>query len=229
MRSGSTLLKALLGEAEDVSHLAEVNFQRFARVPSEEAARRIAELSPGKIVVLKRPAWHHEVATYPKLPSLASLRCVSLVRDAYPTVRSLRRMSLGRWLGDRSGPLWNSWLVNRYWAPVTQRLIDVATELGPRGRIVRYEDVVGDPKGVTADLFRWMGSQRSEGVDSYSAPETSGGWRWGRDDGSERIRSRRVQPPREHPQEELGLSRVIENSPAANRIRRQLGYLPADS
>ena len=53
MRSGSTLLKALLAEASDVSNLPEQNFQKF--VSDAQAADKIAALDDNPIIVLKRP------------------------------------------------------------------------------------------------------------------------------------------------------------------------------
>ena len=48
MRSGSTLLKALLAEAEDVSNLPEQNFQKF--VGDAQAAETIARLDEHPIM-----------------------------------------------------------------------------------------------------------------------------------------------------------------------------------
>ena len=66
MRSGSTLLKALLAEAEDVSNLPEQNFQKF--VGDAQAAETIARLDEHPIIVLKRPGWYNEVGNYPRCP-----------------------------------------------------------------------------------------------------------------------------------------------------------------
>ena len=66
MRSGSTLLKALLAEASDVSNLPEQNFQKF--VSDAQAADKIAALDDNPIIVLKRPGWYNEIGSYPRLP-----------------------------------------------------------------------------------------------------------------------------------------------------------------
>ncbi len=225
MRSGSTLLKALLAEADDVSNLPEINFQRF-RNPVR-AARKIARLDPRPIIVLKRPAWFHETATYPRLPPVAPLKAIVLVRDAYPTVLSVRRMLLGR-LASWLGRVANGLLVDRYWAPVTERLLAVAESLGDDARLVRYEDLAREPSRVTRELFAFMGSRCERGVDSYRAPEDFD-WTWGTDDASDRIKSLVVQPPRPCRYDDRHLRRTIERSERVSALRRRLAYPPVPS
>ena len=94
MRAGSTLLKALLAEADDVSNLPEINFQRFRS--HSRSWQQIALLHHNPIIVLKHPAWYHEVLSYPRLPAVESVRAIILVRDVYETVVSLRQMTFGK-------------------------------------------------------------------------------------------------------------------------------------
>ena len=218
MRSGSTLLKALLAEAEDISNLPETNFQKFGG----DAAARIEALSDCPIVVLKKPAWYQEVSSYPRLPQVDSLKTICLIRDAYPTVRSLRKMTLGRF-GDWT-PRWATrWLLTSYWARVSEKLIDMAEADPERNLLVRYEDVLAQPREQTGRLFDFLGSKEERGVDSYQPPSNYR-WRWGSDDGSERIKSLRVQPPRVEKQRDEALVRLISNLPDVMRLRDRLGY-----
>lgn len=220
MRSGSTLLKALLQEAPDVSKLSEINFQRYAGRP--ERLAEMWELDPRPILLLKRPAWYHEAGRYPLLPPVPGLRVIALVRDCYDTVQSLRRMSLGP-AAAWSGWIVDQWLALRYWRKVTERLLTLAGEQPERIRLVRYEDLVADPVGITAGLFRFLGSSQSSGVDRYSPPQNFR-WRWGTDDNSPQIRSLRVQPRRTGPPPENRLSRWIAEHPELHPLRQQLGY-----
>jgi hypothetical protein len=226
MRSGSTLLKALLGEAPDVSNLSEVNFQRFAS-PAPNWDRMWA-LAPERILVLKRPGWYHEIGRYPRIPELPSgsggpTKVLALVRDVYDTVESLRKMTFGP-LQSWVRPASDRWLAERYWTGINRALFKLAREGGDDCRLVRYEDLVARPLEVTAELFRWMGSDQSVGVDTYREP-SEGRWRWGRDDNSNTIRSRRVQPPSKRQHQNQALDALIQSSDAIRQLRQDLGYL----
>lgn len=222
MRSGSTLLKALLQQAPDVSRLNEVDFQPFAR-PGADGSR-LWELDPRPILLLKRPAWYHETGTYPRLPDVVPRRVILLVRDCQGTVESLRKMTFGPLAGPAS-LLVDRWLARGYWAKVTGRLADLADAGGEDFRLVRYEDLVSRPIDVTAGLFRWLGSAQQSGVDQYQPP-TGGGWRWGRDDNSPRIRTLKVQAPRDRGHDNGRLTRLIRREKAIGLVRSRLGYPP---
>jgi len=219
MRSGSTLLKALLATAPDISDLPETDFQRPAG-PHGTAAW--ANLAPEPILVLKRPAWFHEIGRYPRLPAVPGLKRIVLVRDAYANLASLRRM-IFRHLPFlvRTG-LGNRWLGERYWAGVNARLLDLAGADPAATRLVRYENLLADPVAVTADLFSFLGSAQTEGVDTYLPPRDYA-WRRGRDDGGEVIKSLRVQA-RSPRCDDAKLLASIRNSAAMMRLRRELGY-----
>lgn len=96
MRSGSTLLKALLGQAPDIAHLPEYNFQRYHRHPFRwyhHAARQ----STKPILLFKQPAPVRECTLYPQLPNPAALPrarfyYLILVRDPAATIASLLNM-----------------------------------------------------------------------------------------------------------------------------------------
>jgi len=219
MRAGSTLLKALLAEADDVSHLPEINFQRFRE--RNRAWQQIVALHPNRIILLKHPAWYHEVVSYPRLPAVVSLKAIILVRDAYATIVSLRQMTFGKVAGFMA-PLVNGYMV-QYWARVTERLVKLYDGLGDSASIVRYEDLVMAPRQTTRALFNFIESRQTIGVDSYREPE-SFQWQWGRDDGGPKIRSLRIQPPQPPRYEDRTLLRAILRSKRAQRIRERLTY-----
>ena len=79
----------------------------------------------------------------------------------------------------------------------------------------------------TARLFTFIGSTRNEGTDTYRPPNDFQ-WKWGRDDGSENIKSLKVQPPRPHRYREKRLVETIRRSERVTRIREKLGYPALD-
>lgn len=215
------MLKALLQEAFDVSQLSEINFQKFSRDGSRH--EQMWQLSPRRVLLLKRPAWYHEARSYPRLPDVDSLRVIALVRDCYDTVQSLRKMSFGV-TASIASPLTDRWMATRYWANVTRRLLELSERLPTQVRLVRYEDLVRQPIEITSGLFQFVGSERVEGTNSYSQPD-SYRWRWGTDDNSPNIRSLTVQAPRKKPQTNRRLVSVIESDSDIIQLRRQLNYV----
>jgi len=212
MRAGSTLLKALLAEANDVSNLPEVNFQRFQNEGT--AWRQIGDLDDHRVIVLKRPAWYHEVFSYPRLPPVANLKIIVLARNAYDTVASLRKMTFGRW-NRLAAPLANRLLVEQYWARVNERLAELLRMQGANARLVRYESLTADPVATTSGLFEFIGSRQRRGVERYTAPRQFK-WKWGQDDGGQKIRSLRVQSTTTARDDE-SLLNAIERSSRAQR------------
>ena len=227
MRSGSTLLKALLAEAQDISNLPETNFQKYHRHP--RAAEELWTLDDHAILVLKRPCWFQEVKSYPRLPNVDEVKTILLVRDAYETVVSLRKMAFRKFAGI-VGPWANRFLVQRYWAGVMRRMLEVQQQHPDSTMLVRYEDLVSSPVPTTAKLFAFLGSQQTAGTDTYSQPEGYQ-WRWGKDDGGPKIKSLRVQSPKPHGYPDRALLQAIHRSSLAMEMRQQLGYpdLPAPS
>jgi hypothetical protein len=221
MRSGSTLVKALLQEAPDVSQLSEINFQKYSRDVS--SLERMWQLSPRRVLLLKRPAWYHEAKSYPRLPQVESLRLIALVRDCYDTVQSLRKMSFG-FAAPAASPVTDRWMATRYWVNVTRRLLELSERMPDQVRVVRYEDLVQEPVGITSELFRFIGSARMAGTDSYSKPD-SYRWRWGTDDNSPNIRSLTVQAPRPKPQTNQRLVSIIDSNAEIVELRKRLGYV----
>lgn len=219
MRSGSTLLKALLAEADDVLNLPETNFQNSRVV---ERVLKQHQLNDPPIKVLKKPAWYQESKSYPKLPEIENVRTVALVRDVYDTVVSLRKMTFRSFAGI-SAAFVTSWLARTYWANVTQNLMSLAGSRPNDVKLIRYEDIVADPIAVTRDLYEFIGSSKTDGTKSYSAP-TNYSWRWGSDDGSPNIKTLEVQPPREKERTEARLLQIMKNCERIKSLRLELGY-----
>ncbi len=180
MRSGSTLLKALLAEAPDIEQIPEVEFQ--VRGNRFYVYQRFYRLSPLPIVVLKHPANYSDFRTYPRLPR-GEFKIIRLVRNPLDTLLSLRGMNPHLEVEKSDEELMD------YWATTQENL---ARLQHPRMATVRYEDLIEQPKAVTARLFAFIGSQQREGVDHYHKPRNYE-WQWRKDDGGEVIKSLRVQ------------------------------------
>ena len=227
MRSGSTLLKALLAEAEDVSNLPEQNFQKFAAgdhaAKSAHTAEAIARLDEHPIIVLKRPGWYNEVKTYPRLPNVEGLKTIVLIRDCYDTVESLRKMTF-RKLSGLVSRFTNGWLAKHYWAGMTRSLLERHDDPSHETLLVRYEDLTARPLEETARMFDFIGSAQKTGVDSYSKPEDFR-WRWGSDDNSDNIKSLTVQARPAKPQTNIALVKMIETNEQIKQLRKRAGYL----
>jgi len=88
MRSGSTLLKSLLANAPDTSHLAEVDFQKYDHTNSW----KLKTLSNANILILKKPA-PFDQQNYPLIPPVKKQKKIILVRDVYETVESIKTMN----------------------------------------------------------------------------------------------------------------------------------------
>jgi hypothetical protein len=217
MRSGSTLLKSLLASAPDVSHLPEINFQKYNRWN----AWKLKALSPQPIIVLKKPAAFKD-ADYPQFPTQKSAKKVILIRDAYETVLSLKKM-IQQAYPDLDAHWDYSRLLNEYWYPVSQTLLHYAGKSGEDSILIRYEDLLKEPIETTAKLYRFIGSKQVDGLDTYQPPATYN-WAWGNDDGGQKIKSHKVQnTPVKRDNETL--VRLIESSPDITKLRQQLAYL----
>lgn len=218
MRSGSTLLKALMSAAPDISSLPETDFQKYQ---STNAASEIAALCPERIVVLKRPAWFNETRSYPRLPNVPEIKRVILARDVHTSVASLRKMAFRKLEGIIPRRV-DNWLANGYWAPVYANLLERFPDNGQSNFWIRYEDLVSDPIEWTGKLFRFLGSERSEGTDSYPPPEGYD-WKWGTDDGGDKIKSLKVQAPKV-PQSSLDILQQVKDLPRVSEVRHRLNY-----
>ena len=219
MRSGSTLLKALLSFPDDVSNLPETDFQKLQ---GPDAMEKAAALAPEPIILLKRPAWFNEGRRYPKLPNIPQAKRVILARDVHPNLLSLRKMAFRKL--EPLIPAWvDDWMAVYYWSRVYDSLLERFPQSDPMNFWIRYEDLVADPIRHTKALFDFIGSRHPSGIDSYAKPG-SYDWKWGTDDGGEKIKSLKVQasPPKA---DALKILERVSRIEEVQRTRRALGYL----
>ena len=218
MRSGSTLLKALMSAAPDISSLPEIDFQKFQ---SANAVQEISALCDERIVVLKRPAWFNETKSYPRLPNAENVKRLILTRDVHTNVASLRKMVF-RKTEPFIPKFIDQWIARKYWAGVYDSLFERFPDDGRMNFWIRYEDLVQDPIRWTEKLFAFLGSERSEGVDSYPKPNDFD-WKWGTDDGGDKIKSLKVVPSK-IPQSSLDILDRVKGLPEVANVRSKLGY-----
>lgn len=222
MRSGSTLLKALIASASDIAHMPEVNFQTVLQSSKKRSELEAAHPNE-KILLLKRPAWFHETKRYPIVAGDFPVQRIILIRDVYETVRSVGRMMMGKTF-DRFPGLWGQKLIaKRYWAPITKNLLQHGQRVPDQSLTVRYEDILREPEKETLTIFRFLGSEQTEGVRSYSMPENFR-WKWGSDDGSPRIKSKEVLPPRDLSPTDQARKKIICGFPSIQEVRIAAGY-----
>ena len=90
MRAGSTLLKALIAEAPEASHLQETDFREFY---SEKHGfdDRIYQLSKTRILVMKLPYGFNDMTKVRPCPKGRNVRIIVLVRDVYGVVGSIEK------------------------------------------------------------------------------------------------------------------------------------------
>jgi hypothetical protein len=190
MRSGSTLLKALLGHAHDVSHLSETRFPRTKLSPRSEKYFQyytVFTMSRSPIIVLKFPSWFADATTYPYLPNLP-VRVIVLLRNPERVLASLEKWThiIENDFGEKSRSDYQQYIFE-----VTRSLARLYFgEHGYPVHLVSYEELVSEPKKVTQKLFRFICSSEREGFDCYS--QGGARWEWGVDDGSPKIRTGRV-------------------------------------
>lgn len=185
MRSGSTLLKSLLATRHEVSHLPEINFNKYKKLPG----LRLRMLSEKPVLVIKKPGWYGE-ANYPQLPAVSPSYCIVLIRNPYFTIRSIMDME-ERIYSEEDEKSQLDELIN-YWCDIYGSLMELS-----RSRevfVMKYESLIGQPVQQTHDLFSWLGLGDTEGTDRY-APPGQHEWSWFNDDGGEKIRTLEVQKP----------------------------------
>lgn len=215
MRAGSTLLKALLANSPEVSHLPEVDFQTM----TPKKLRKLYQQEKKKILVLKRPANFFNSLWYPKIPKIKNTKKIVLVRDAHDVVKSLQRMCLikqpgmiGNWIGKQ--------FALRYWHFVYNRLVNNPALQDENTIWIKYEELVAHPKEVTKKLFHFIGASKKEGIDTYAKPRHT--WSWWKDDGGPVIWQKKVTVQKK-PIDKF-LARFILSQPKIQKLRKRLGY-----
>jgi hypothetical protein len=217
MRSGSTLLKSMLGQAADVSLLDEFNFITYAKHNRYFFHWLVTRLSDRRIVVLKKPFNNvpQHKALYGLVPLDNPLRIV-LFRNPYDTLLSLKAMQ--RKYGYRT---FSDEACVDYWCD-TYEAIFANTDTARDTLAVRYEDLTRAPAVVTQRIFRFIGSRHDAGVVRYAAHD----WKKGRDDDSEKIRSGAVHEARTaDPAKDPALHAAILASPRVAALMRRLESL----
>ena len=90
MRAGSTLLKALLGQANDISHLPEYDFSILNSFSRNRAYYILLKSIPEKYILLKKPRWFAD-DDYPNPPPSLDCKFIVLFRDMQAVVASLMK------------------------------------------------------------------------------------------------------------------------------------------
>jgi len=181
MRTGTTLLKALMAEADDVSHLSEVSFGRYAAAHAYFALFSIYSLSEKRIIVLKQPVWFDCYEDVPFERQFLRIKIIITVRHPYDTVLSLKNMPPERTYTE----------LVEYWSRTMDHILSDQRLLSHDVLFLKYEEVVKNPLTETERIFKFIGSSRSEGVSSYGTSKFE--WKWGKDDGGEKIKTGKVQ------------------------------------
>lgn len=182
MRSGSTLLKALLGEAEDTCHINEFDFQKNqSKYITYFDIYRFTFLYP--IAILKQPSNYDNFKSYPNYPNIPHKKII-LVRSPLYTINSLINMNT---VLKNHKTL--SFLME-YWANTYINLFKYTED--SNSTEVHYHTLTHNPKKITQNLFSFIGSSQKNGTETYSAPKK--GWKWGYDDGGDVIQLKKVVP-----------------------------------
>ena len=209
MRSGSTLLKALLSQAPDIEQIPESEFQVVSN--KYHAYNLFYKLSDLPIILLKHPSNYIDFESYPRFPSVP-FKAIILVRNPLDTAISLKEMNpnIGVDMSDNE--------VLNYWATTYE---NIAKREFPQGTpIVLYSKLIESPKQVTQSLFEFIGSRQKSGVDTYERPKMYN-WQWKKDDGGEVIKSLKVQKV---VKDYTGHKCLIEKIHRSNRVQKLIKF-----
>ena len=159
-RSGSTLLKALLAEAPDVSHLPEINFRRYLS-NKYHLCFASHRFSTKRIIVFKRPHWFNNVKDKLSIPDSKNIKVIFLVRDVYDTVVSLEKRTKVNCLNIGKKEL------VEFWCNANEMIMNTVAHIKQNVYFVRYEDLLKNAEDVTKMLFKFIGSCRRDGTNTY--------------------------------------------------------------
>lgn len=215
MRSGSTLLKSLLAEGPDVSMLDEFNFITYADSNRFHFYFKVFVQSRKRIIVLKQPYNNakKDSSKYGRVP-IKGVKKIILYRDPFAALCSLSSLPNSR----NIKPV-------EYWIDSYESiLLNIKEEEIYNGdvAVVKYEDLVEKPEDTTMYLFKFIGSVKNKGVDSYT------NWKWkpDRDDTSKMIKSLKVQSGRMyHPDCDNDLWESISKNEKIGVIKERLARL----
>lgn len=219
MRSGSTLLKSLMGQGEDVSQLDEFHYIPYANHNKYFFYYLVSHLSDKPIIVLKKP--FNNVAVhlplYGKTPLSNTLKIV-LYRHPYETLISLKALQRRKHYGEFSDEQCVS-----YWADTYAAIFDnVDTDRDTL--FVRYESLTEHTEYVTERIFKFIGSTHAGGAKGYG----DFAWKSGQDDDSEKIRSRTIhKAAAADPNEDPGLYAALKNEPRISELLERLDHCAA--
>ena len=218
MRSGSTLLKALLAKAPDVSHLPEINYRQYL-INKYSFYYKVYDLSKKKIILLKRPEWLVNPAEYKIFPD-KRMKIILLIRNVHDVVISLEQIKkIGMFTEYTRDDFIN------YWYKTYDGLNRLLKSYHGEVYRVFYEDLIRDPKSVTKSLFGFIGSVQEEGIDQYDKPENFD-WQWGTDDCSDDIKSLRVvQEKKMTIADNKSILSIVQRFPQVQKLCNEFGYL----
>lgn len=217
MRTGSTLLKSLLGQASDVSLLDEFNFITYANHNRYFFHWLVSRLSDRRIRVLKKPFNNvpQDKPLYGRV-QLPGVLHIVLYRNPYETLLSLKALQ-----GKYGYRVFGDQECVDYWCD-TYEAIFTNTDTSRHTLGVCYEELTRQPADVSRRIFRFIGSTHESGVERYGAHD----WKKGRDDDSDKIRSGAVQQAQPaDPQKDPGLYAAIQASPRVTLLIKRLESL----
>lgn len=214
MRSGSTLLKSLMAQGEDVSLLDEFHFIPYANHNKYFFYYLVSRLSDKPIIVLKKP-FNNVAAHFPlygKTP-LSDVSNIVLYRHPYETLISLKAIQRRKQYG-----VFNDEQCVAYWADTYEAVFN-NIDPGQETLFVRYEYLTEQTEYVTRRIFEFIGSAHVGGAERYG----DYGWKAGQDDDSDKIRSRTIHKAvAAGPDVDPGLYLALQNS---HRVRELLERL----
>jgi len=180
MRSGSTLLKSLMGQAQDVSLLDEFHFIPYANHNKYFFYQLVAGLSDKPIVVLKKPFNNvtEHLPLYGKTP-LADVLTIVLYRHPYETLLSLKAIQR-----RKNYSIFSNEECIKYWCDTYEAIFN-NVDTSRDTLFVQYEKLTSQPAEQTRRIFEFIGSTQRGGVQGYGEYA----WQSGQDDDSDKIRS----------------------------------------
>lgn len=178
MRSGSTLLKALLATRKDISNLPEIHFSQIENISDSSA-----------IKVIKAPAYYNEFDNYPGKIDI-DVKIIVLIRNPYDTIMSLKKMNKEVGISENSS-LNSFQTLFSYWYYLYINIFDEISNNKNNIIVIRYEELVTNPIQITHSIFKFIKCQDSIGTDEYDFPKNYK-WKWGKDDGGELIKKLKV-------------------------------------